>query len=83
VISGAAGSVGSIAGQIARHRGARVIGIAGSDEKCRILTDKLGFEGALNYRDPSWEEKLKKLVPNGADIYIDNVGGSITQKVVN
>jgi NADPH-dependent curcumin reductase CurA len=83
LISGAAGSIGSIAGQIAMMRGARVIGIAGTDEKCAVLTQKLGFHAALNYRSSSLERELHEHMPNGPDIYFDNVGGSLSQTVMN
>ena len=82
LISSAAGSVGSIAGQICKLRGARVIGIAGTDEKCRVLTEKLGFDGALNYKSKTLEADLKALMPNGPNVYIDNVGGELSQTVM-
>jgi NADPH-dependent curcumin reductase CurA len=75
-ISGAAGAVGTLAGQIARLRGARlVIGSAGSAEKVRYLTEDLGFDGAFNYRDGDIRAQLKRLAPDGIDVYFDNVGG--------
>jgi NADPH-dependent curcumin reductase CurA len=83
LISSAAGSVGSIAGQIAKLRGSRVIGLAGSDEKCRILTERLGFDAALNYKSPSLEAELRKTMPQGPDLYIDNVGGALSQTVMS
>jgi NADPH-dependent curcumin reductase CurA len=82
LISGAAGSIGSIAGQIARIRGARVIGLAGSDRKCAVLKEQLGFDAALNYRSASLEQQLRELMPFGPDIYYDNVGGALTQMVM-
>jgi NADPH-dependent curcumin reductase CurA len=82
LISGAAGSIGSIVGQIAKIRGARVIGLAGSDSKCAVLKDTLGFDAALNYRSPSLEGQLRELMPFGPDIYYDNVGGALTQLVM-
>jgi NADPH-dependent curcumin reductase CurA len=77
VISGAAGATGSVAGQIARIRGCRVIGLAGSDEKCRWLTGDLGFDGAINYKAEAVGAALDRYCPTGIDIYFDNVGGEI------
>jgi NADPH-dependent curcumin reductase len=77
VVSGAAGATGSIAGQIARLKGCRVIGIAGSAAKCRWLTEELGFDAAINYRDDAVARELDRLCPTGIDVYFDNVGGEI------
>jgi len=77
VVSGAAGATGSVAGQIAKLKGARVVGIAGSDEKCKWLVDDLGFDAAVNYKAPDWRQKLKEATPNFIDVYYDNVGGEI------
>nr|WP_308120948.1 NADP-dependent oxidoreductase [Actinoplanes bogorensis] len=75
-VSGAAGAVGSVAGQIARLRGAkRVIGSAGSDEKVRHLIDDLGFDAAFNYREAPVRKQLRAAAPDGIDVYFDNVGG--------
>ncbi len=75
-ISGAAGAVGSVAGQIAKLRGAgRVIGSAGSAEKVRHLTEDLGFDVAFNYRDAPVRKQLREAAPDGIDVYFDNVGG--------
>lgn len=75
-ISGAAGAVGSLAGQIAKLRGAsRVIGSAGSAEKVRFLTEEVGFDAAFNYKDGPVAEQLKAAAPDGIDVYFDNVGG--------
>jgi len=82
LISGAAGSIGSIVGQIAKIRGARVIGLAGSEQKCAVLKDQLGFDAALNYRSESLESQLRELMPFGPDVYYDNVGGALTQTVM-
>lgn len=83
VISGAAGAVGLVAGQIAKILGAKVIGIAGSDEKCRILKEEFGFDESLNYKtSKSIRKDLAKLCPEGVDVYYDNVGGEITEGVV-
>jgi NADPH-dependent curcumin reductase CurA len=75
VVSAAAGSVGSIAGQIAKIKGCRVVGIAGGAEKGRWLTEELGFDGALDYKDPEFKRQLRGL--GGVDVYFDNVGGDI------
>jgi NADPH-dependent curcumin reductase CurA len=75
-VSGAAGAVGSLAGQIAKLRGAdRVIGSAGSAEKVKHLTEDLGFDAAFNYKDGPTRPQLKRLAPDGIDVYFDNVGG--------
>ncbi|PYH78931.1 NADP-dependent leukotriene B4 12-hydroxydehydrogenase [Aspergillus uvarum CBS 121591] len=78
VVSGAAGATGMVAGQIARIQGAkRVIGIAGSADKCRFLREELGFDAAINYRDTDWRKQLKEATPDFIDVYYDNVGGEI------
>jgi NADPH-dependent curcumin reductase CurA len=78
VVSGAAGATGSVAGQIARLQGAgRVVGLAGSDEKCAWLTGDLGFDDAINYRTESVPARLRQTCPKGIDVYFDNVGGEI------
>ncbi|HLH19542.1 MAG TPA: NADP-dependent oxidoreductase [Bryobacteraceae bacterium] len=83
VVSGAAGAVGSLVGQIAKIKRCRAIGIAGSDEKIRFITQELGFDGGFNYRETrDYGAKLKELCPNGIDIYFDNVGGPITDEVI-
>lgn len=82
VVSGAAGAVGSIVGQIARLKGCPVVGIAGSDEKVKWLTEELGFDSAFNYKTaPNAHAKLKDLCSKGIDCYFDNVGGTITDAV--
>ena len=77
VVSAAAGSVGSIVGQIAKIRGCRVIGIAGGADKCNWLTSALGFDAAVDYKDGAVFKALRAAAPNGIDVYFDNVGGDI------
>ena len=77
VVSGAAGAVGSIVGQIGKIVGCRVVGIAGSDSKCSWLTDELGFDAAINYKTESVARKLHKHCPDGIDVIFENVGGEI------
>lgn len=77
VVSAAAGATGSLVGQIGKIKGCRVVGIAGTDEKCRWLTDDLGFDAAINYKTESVLDGLKRCCPDGIDIYFDNVGGEI------
>lgn len=82
VVSAAAGAVGSIVGQIAKIKGARVVGIAGSDDKCAWLTDDLGFDAAINYKSEDVLESLRKHCPDGIDVYFENVGGKILDAVL-
>ncbi|TAL59278.1 MAG: NADP-dependent oxidoreductase [Bacteroidetes bacterium] len=83
VISGAAGAVGIVAGQIAKIQGSKVIGITGSDEKCRLLKEKFGFDEAINYKtSKSLRKVIASACPEGVDMYFDNVGGDITDAVV-
>ncbi|MEW6127166.1 MAG: NADP-dependent oxidoreductase [Acidobacteriota bacterium] len=82
VVSGAAGATGSLVGQIGKIVGCRVVGIAGSDDKCRWLTDELGFDAAINYKTEDVEASLKKHCPNGIDVYFENVGGKILDAVL-
>ncbi|MGV3489501.1 MAG: NADP-dependent oxidoreductase [Tuberibacillus sp.] len=82
VVSGGAGAVGSSEAQIAKIKGARAVGIAGSVEKCRFLTEELGFDAALNYKDPDFYNQLKAATPNGVDVYFDNVGGIVSDLVL-
>ncbi len=77
VVSAAAGSVGSLVGQIARIRGARVVGIAGGARKCAMLTGELGFDAAVDYKAGALFKDLKAAAPGGIDVYFDNVGGDI------
>ncbi|WP_313435566.1 NADP-dependent oxidoreductase [Novosphingobium sp.] len=81
VISAAAGAVGSIAGQIAKIRGARVVGIAGGPDKCRGLLE-LGFDASADYKAPDFAAQLAKALPEGADVFIDNVGGNVMLAVL-
>ena len=82
VVSGAAGAVGSTVGQIAKIAGCRVVGIAGTADKVRYLVDELGFDAAVNYKSPGFQNELKAACPDGVDIYFDNVGGSVTDLVI-
>ncbi|MFB6244386.1 MAG: NADP-dependent oxidoreductase [Halobaculum sp.] len=81
VVSGAAGAVGSVAGQLATLQGAEVIGVAGSDEKVSWLTEELGFAAGINYESADVSDRLDELAPDGVDVYYDNVGGPITDAV--
>ena len=82
VVSAAAGAVGSLVGQIGKIKGCRVVGIAGSDDKCKWLVEDLGFDAAINYRKGSLYEQLKAACPNGIDIYFENVGGATLEAVL-
>ncbi|MEO9013893.1 MAG: NADP-dependent oxidoreductase [Terrimesophilobacter sp.] len=81
VISAAAGAVGSVAGQLAKAAGARVVGIAGGPEKCALLTDRLGFDAAVDYRADDWAAQLAAATPNGIDVDFENVGGAIMDAI--
>ena len=82
VVSGAAGAVGSVVGQIAKIKGCRVVGIAGGAEKCRFIVDELGFDEAIDYKSEKVRSGLKRACPQGVDIYFDNVGGPILDEVL-
>ena len=83
VVSGAAGAVGSLVGQIAKIKGCRVVGIAGTDDKVNWLVNELGFDAAFNYKTTdNYVATLRALCPNGVDVYFDNVGGAITDAVL-
>src|SRR5581483_5208538 len=83
VVSGAAGAVGSVAGQVAKIKGAaRVIGIVGGPEKCRALTEEFGFDAAIDYRAGNVRRALREHAPRGVDVYFDNVGGEILDAVL-
>ena len=77
LINGAAGAVGSIAGQLCKMAGARTIGLTGSSEKCAWLEDELGYDLAINYRDGDWFEQLERAAPERLDVIFDNVGGDL------
>lgn len=82
VVSGAAGAVGSVVGQIAKIKGCRTVGIAGGDDKVAWIVDECGFDAAFNYKTTAnYSAKLHELCPNGIDVYFDNVGGPITDAV--
>ena len=76
-VTAAAGAVGSLVGQIGKIKGCRVVGIAGSDEKCRWLTEELGFDAAINYKTENVRQALKQHCPDGIDVIFENVGGAI------
>lgn len=77
LVSGAAGAVGSVVGQIAKIKGCTVVGIAGGTEKCTYLTEELGFDAAIDYKNENVAAALKEHCPKGIDVYFDNVGGDI------
>jgi len=79
VVSGAAGAVGSVVGQIAKIQGCRVVGIAGGVDKCRYLIDKLGFDAAIDYKAEDVKAMLKATCPDGIHVFFDNVGGDILE----
>lgn len=82
VVSAATGAVGSAAGQMAKIAGARAVGIAGSDEKCRLAVSHFGFDACVNYRAPGWEARLREACPKGIDVYFDNAGGDVLQQAL-
>ncbi len=82
VVSGAAGAVGTVVGQIAKIKGCRVVGIAGGPDKCRYLEQELGFDAAVDYRADDFAAQLKAACPKGIDVYFDNVGGDILDLVL-
>lgn len=82
VVSAAAGAVGSIVGQIAKMKGTRVVGIAGSDEKVAFIEQELGFDKGINYKKDGWEKELEEACPDGVDVYFENVGGPISYAVI-
>src|SRR5580700_11395731 len=82
VVSGAAGATGSVVGQIAKIKGCQVIGIAGGQEKCRLVTEEFGFDECVDYRLPHLRRTLRGLAPDGVNVYFDNVGGEILDDVL-
>jgi NADPH-dependent curcumin reductase CurA len=82
LVSGAAGATGSVVGQIAKVKGCRVVGIAGSDEKCAWLTDELGFDAAINYKTDDVPSAIRAACPDGVDVFFDNVGGDILEAAI-
>jgi NADPH-dependent curcumin reductase CurA len=82
VVSAASGAVGSIVGQLAKARGCRAVGIAGSPDKCRYVVDELGFDACINYKTDELAPALKAACPNGVDVYFDNVGGAVLAAVL-
>jgi NADPH-dependent curcumin reductase CurA len=83
LVSGAAGATGSVAGQIAKIKGCRVVGIAGGEGKCNWLTEEAGFDAAIDYKNQDVSEMIREYCPRGLDIYFDNVGGEILQAALN
>ncbi len=77
LVSGAAGAVGTVAGQIAKIKGARVVGVAGGDQKCRMLVDELGFDAAVDYKQGDLLGQLRRHTPDHVDVFFDNVGGEV------
>ena len=82
VVSGAAGATGSVAGQIAKLKGCRVVGIAGGAAKCRWLVEQAHFDGAIDYRSEDVGKRLRALCPDGIDVFFDNVGGAALDAVL-
>lgn len=82
VVSAAAGAVGTVAGQLAKLKGARVVGIAGGPEKCAWIKDELGFDEAVDYKADDWKDQLKTATPDGIDVNFENVGGEIMEAVL-
>ncbi len=82
VVAAASGAVGSVVGQIARIQGARAVGIAGGPEKCAFVKDELGFDAAIDHRDPDFARQLAEACPDGIDVYFENVGGAVWDAVL-
>jgi NADPH-dependent curcumin reductase len=83
LVSGAAGSVGSVVGQIAKIKGCRAVGIAGGDQKCRWLVEEVGFDAAIDYKTADLRAELKTHAPEGVDVFFDNVGGATLEAALN
>ena len=83
LVSGAAGATGSVAGQIAKIKGCRVVGIAGGAEKCQWLKDELGFDDVIDYKNENVDERIGETCPNKVDVFFDNVGGDILEAALN
>jgi NADPH-dependent curcumin reductase CurA len=83
LVSGAAGATGSVAGQIARIKGCRVVGIAGGPEKCEWLTDVAGFDAVIDYKNENVSQRIGELCPNRVDVFFDNVGGGILEAALD
>jgi len=82
VVAAATGPVGSAVGQIARMKGARAVGIAGGEKKCRALTEEFGFDAAIDHRSENFAEELARACPDGIDVYFENVGGAVFEAVL-
>jgi hypothetical protein len=82
VVATASGAVGSVVGQIARIKGARAVGIAGGPDKCRYVTEELGFDACINHKAPDFATRLAAVCPKGIDVYFENVGGAVFEAVL-
>lgn len=82
LVSAAAGAVGSVAGQLARQQGCRVIGIAGGDFKCTLVRERLGFDACVDHKRPNFAQQLAQALPDGVDVYFDNVGGPVLDAIL-
>jgi len=82
LVAAASGAVGSVVGQIARIKGARAVGIAGSSKKCEFVTEELGFDSCINHKSDDFADMLKRSCPDGIDVYFENVGGKIFELVL-
>ena len=83
LVSGAAGATGSVAGQIAKIKGCRVVGIAGGQQKCEWLKNELKFDEVIDYKNENVERRIEETCPNKVDVYFDNVGGNILEAALN